>query len=108
MQLAAEKTKVTLREEDLSFETYIDDAVSWCKKLRADKRFSLLTVLGHSEGSLIGMVAGQRASAEAYVSVAGAGRPVKEILLEQVKSQYHPIYRNQLKISSVSLLPARG
>ena len=60
------------------------------------------------KGSLIGMVAGQRASADAYVSVAGAGRPVKEILLEQVKSQYHPIYRNQLKISSVSLLPARG
>jgi len=90
MQLAAEKTKATLREEDLSFEIYIDDAVSWCKKLRADKRFSLLTVLGHSEGSLIGMVAGQRASADAYVSVAGAGRPVQEILLEQVKSQLPP------------------
>ena len=33
MQLAAEKAKTVLREEDLSFETYIDDAVSWSKKL---------------------------------------------------------------------------
>ena len=45
MQLAAEKTKTVLREEDLSFETYIDDAVRWGKQLRADRRFSSLTVL---------------------------------------------------------------
>jgi pimeloyl-ACP methyl ester carboxylesterase len=87
MQLAAEKTKTRLREEDLSFETYIDDAVRWGKQLRADRRFSSLTVLGHSEGSLIGMVAAQRMGARAYVSVAGAGRPLQQIILEQVKSQ---------------------
>src|SRR4030095_12228454 len=50
MQLAAEKAKTPLREEDLSFETYIDDAVRWAKQLRADRRFSSLTILGHSEG----------------------------------------------------------
>src|SRR5216684_391793 len=87
MLLAAEKAKTMLREEDLSFETYIDDAVSWCKKLGADRRFSSLTVLGHSEGSLIGMVAAQRTGAHAYVSIAGAGRPLQQIILEQVKSQ---------------------
>lgn len=90
MQLAAEKAKRLLREEDLSFETYIDDAVWWGKLLRADRRFSSLTVLGHSEGSLIGMVAAQRLGAQAYVSVAGAGRPVQQIILEQVKSQLSP------------------
>jgi len=87
MQLAAEKTKTILREEDLSFETYIDDAVRWGKHLRADRRFSTLTVVGHSEGSLIGMVAAQRMGARAFVSIAGAGRPLQEIILEQVRSQ---------------------
>jgi len=87
MMLAAAKAKIKLREEDLSFETYIDDAVAWCKKLGADRRFSSLTVLGHSEGSLIGMVAAQRVSARAYVSVAGSGRPSQELILEQVKAQ---------------------
>jgi pimeloyl-ACP methyl ester carboxylesterase len=90
MRLAAEKAKTMLREEDLSFETYIDDAVGWGKQLRADRRFSSITVLGHSEGSLIGMVAAQKMGARAYVSIAGAGRPIQQIILEQVKSQLPP------------------
>jgi pimeloyl-ACP methyl ester carboxylesterase len=90
MILAAEKAKTVLREVDLTFEDYIDDAVLWCRKLRADPRFASLTVLGHSEGSLIGMVAAQRMGANAYVSIAGAGRPLQQILLEQVKSQLPP------------------
>jgi len=68
----------------------IEDTVAWCKKLSADARFSSLTVLGHSEGSLIGMVVAERVSADAYVSVAGAGRPVQQIILEQVKSHLPP------------------
>ena len=87
MMLAAEKAKTMLREEDLSFETFIDDAVGWSKKLLADRRFSSLIILGHSEGSLVGMVAAQRIGAHAYVSIAGAGRPLPQIILEQVKSQ---------------------
>ena len=87
MLLAAEKTKKIPREEDLSFENYIDDAVRWGKQLRSDRRFSTLTVIGHSEGSLIGMVAAQRMGANAFVSIAGAGRPIQQIILEQVKPQ---------------------
>ena len=90
MQLAAEKAKIPLREEDLSFEAYIDDAERWGKKLRADRRFSSLIVIGHSEGSLIGMVAALRIGADGFVSIAGAGRPLQEIILDQVKSQLTP------------------
>jgi pimeloyl-ACP methyl ester carboxylesterase len=90
MQVAAEKTKTLLREEDFRFETFIDDAVAWGKQLGADRRFSTLTVLGHSEGSLIGMVAAQRMGAHAYVSLAGAGRPIQQIILEQVRPQLPP------------------
>ncbi len=90
MRVAAEKARIVLREEDLSFETYIVDAISWGKQLCADRRFSSLTVLGHSEGSLIGMVAAERMGARAYVSIAGAGRPTHQILLEQIKSQLSP------------------
>ena len=90
MQLAAQKAKTLLREEDLSFETYIDDAVRWGKQLQADRRFSNLTIIGHSEGSLIGMVAAQRISAGAFVSIAGAGRPIQQLILDQVKSQLTP------------------
>lgn len=90
MRLAAEKANTKLREEDLRFEGYIDDAVLWGKRLRTDQRFSTITVIGHSEGSLIGMVAAQRMPASAYVSIAGEGRPMQVILLEQVKGSLPP------------------
>lgn len=90
MMLAAQKTKSVPREEDLSFENYIDDAVRWGKQLRSDRRFSTLTVIGHSEGSLIGMVAAQRLRANAFVSIAGSGRPIQQNILEQVKPQLSP------------------
>lgn len=90
MLLAAQNSKIVPREEDLSFENYIDDAVRWGKQLRSDRRFSTLTVIGHSEGSLVGIVAAQRMGANAFVSIAGAGRPVQQVLLEQIKLQLSP------------------
>src|SRR6218665_2726569 len=58
-------------ESSLVFENYIQDAKSWINFLRQDKRFSKVIVIGHSEGSLIGMIAG--AKADKFVSIAGVG-----------------------------------
>ncbi len=87
MLLAAQRSGSMPSETDLSFENYIDDAVSWCRKLQADRRFSTLIVVGHSEGSLIGMVAAQKARADAFVSIAGSSRPAHDLLLDQLKTQ---------------------
>ena len=43
-------------------------------------------MIGHSEGSLIGMVAAHK-NADAFVSIAGAGRPADKILKEQLDKQ---------------------
>jgi uncharacterized protein len=72
-------------EIDLRFDTYVGDAAAWLEKLRADGRFSRAIVAGHSEGSLIGMIAAQKAPASAFVSLEGAGRPAATILREQLK-----------------------
>lgn len=81
----AASAQASLKELDLRFGNYIDDAVLWGKKLQSDRRFSLLAIIGHSEGSLIGMVAANNLRAAAFVSIAGAGRPVGQIILEQIK-----------------------
>ncbi|MDT5262877.1 MAG: uncharacterized protein QOC61_1881 [Acidobacteriota bacterium] len=86
----AESVMAAKSESDLRFDTYIDDAVSWGGRLRADKRFSTLVIAGHSEGSLIGMVAAQKLGAEGYVSIAGAGRRADVVVLEQMKAQLSP------------------
>lgn len=78
------------KEEDLRFTTYIDDASAWIKQLRADSRFSTITVAGHSEGSLIGMVAAREAGADAFVSLEGAGRNARDVIQEQLSSQLPP------------------
>ena len=72
-------------EDDLRFDMYVDDAAAWLHMLAADKRFSKIVVAGHSEGSLLGMLAVQRAPASAYVSLEGAGRRAPAILREQLK-----------------------
>lgn len=74
-------------ESDLRFENYINDVVEWINLLKNDNRFSSFFILGHSEGSLIGMVAGQRTEIAGFISVAGAGKPADEILQEQLKDK---------------------
>lgn len=71
-------------ESELTFETYINDAAEWIKFLKNDKRFGKIIVAGHSEGSLIGMVASERTGADKYISICGAGKPIYQILDEQV------------------------
>ena len=72
------------KESDLRFENYIADAKAWIENLGQDKRFSKIIVAGHSEGSLIGMIACNQARVNGYVSIAGSGRPAAEIMKEQL------------------------
>ncbi|GAB4091169.1 alpha/beta hydrolase [Flaviaesturariibacter terrae] len=70
------------REEDLRFDQYIADAAAWIDTLRHSGLFGRITVIGHSEGTLIGMLAAPRA--DRFVSVAGAGFPADSILRRQL------------------------
>lgn len=77
-----------LQESDLRFEHFVADAAAWVKRLSGDERFSKIIVLGHSEGSLIGMIAArQQPGVAQYISMAGAGVPAAEILRTQLKAQ---------------------
>jgi hypothetical protein len=78
------------KEEDVTFDGNIADAVLWVAQLRADHRFSTVTIIGHSEGSLIGMVAARTAGVDGFVSIAGAGQDAADILREQLRPQLPP------------------
>lgn len=78
------------REEDLRFDTYADDAGAWVRQLRADSRFSSVTVVGHSEGSLVGMLATRGARADAFISIAGVARRASKVLRDQLRPQLPP------------------
>ncbi|MES2702401.1 MAG: alpha/beta fold hydrolase [Bacteroidota bacterium] len=76
-----------LSEEKLSFDDMIDDAAAMIKKLQGDKRFSKVIVLGHSEGSLVGMGAALKMPPAAFISVAGAGERADKVIEKQYAAQ---------------------
>jgi alpha-beta hydrolase superfamily lysophospholipase len=76
-----------LREEYIKPETYIDDVTAWMDYLRSRDNFHNLFILGHSEGSLIGMAAAQRGGVNGFISISGAGRSAPEIIIEQTRTQ---------------------
>lgn len=77
-------------EKDVTFDTFVQDAQAWLQLLRGDRHSPRLTVAGHSEGSLIGMIAIQQVAADAFVSLDGAGRPAPVLLREQLKRNAPP------------------
>jgi uncharacterized protein len=82
---AGDDFALALSESQLRFQTYISDAVEWGAMLRHDPRFSTLTVVGHSEGALIGMLAARTIPADGFISIAGAGERASKLLLKQLK-----------------------
>lgn len=76
-----------LKETDLRFENYINDVKAWTNYLRNELRFNNIIVIGHSEGSLIGMIASQSNNVSKFISIAGAGQSADKIIREQLKSQ---------------------
>jgi len=83
----AASAETGLEESKVTFDTFVDDAVAWIQDLKRDSRFSPIGVIGHSEGSLIGMVAARRAGVQAFVSIAGSGQPIYGTLLNQLKTR---------------------
>jgi alpha-beta hydrolase superfamily lysophospholipase len=68
----------------VQFTDYVDDAVAWARQLRADARFSRVAIVGHSEGSLIALLAANRTPVDAVVSVSGSGRPLGDVIVGQI------------------------
>lgn len=81
----AESKTAGKSETELRFDDYVNDAKEWIQLLKHDKRFSKVIVIGHSEGSLIGMIAGT--TADKFISIAGAGQSADKIIKEQLSTQ---------------------
>jgi pimeloyl-ACP methyl ester carboxylesterase len=81
----AASAKAMPKEEDIRIDTYAADVIAWTALLRKDSRFTKLGFIGHSEGSLIGQIAAKDAKFDAFVSLCGPGRPLQEVLREQLK-----------------------
>ncbi len=69
---------------NLSFKDYVDDVINLVKHFKQDNRFSKIIIAGHSEGSLIGVLAASEITVDAFISIAGLGRNMGQLLLDQL------------------------
>jgi pimeloyl-ACP methyl ester carboxylesterase len=81
------QSKAAMRSEaELRFDDCVSDAEAWVRKLLQDGRFPGVGIIGHSEGSLVGMLAAARTKTGAYASIAGAGEPASQLIRGQLSS----------------------
>ena len=76
-----------LTNSDLRIETYINDALLWLDYLHDLNTFKTIVVIGHSEGSLIGMIASKHQAVRKFISIAGPGRRIDQLMREQLGAQ---------------------
>ncbi|WP_404452127.1 alpha/beta hydrolase [Virgibacillus necropolis] len=76
-----------ISEKDLRFDRFVKDAVAWAEMLAKDKRFSNVGIIGHSQGSLVGILAAHETDVDAFVSIAGAGRSIDQVLYDQLRKE---------------------
>jgi hypothetical protein len=86
------------REEDISFDTFVSDAVSWIRYLKGDGRFSHLFVLGHSEGGLVATLAAEKERVDGEIVVATLGETYQKTLLGQLSGLPQPLLEQAERI----------
>ncbi|GIV43555.1 MAG: hypothetical protein KatS3mg035_0678 [Bacteroidia bacterium] len=64
----------------------VNDAVSWINWIKQNYPEMKIVIAGHSEGSLIGMIAAHKTNSDKYISIAGAGFSADSVLKQQLSS----------------------
>lgn len=82
------KSVINQKEEDVSFDDYVNDVCIWVDSMSKDKRFSEIILIGHSEGATLAILAANKCpKINKIVSLAGPGKPMQTILKEQLSIQ---------------------
>jgi uncharacterized protein len=79
-------SRTTESEAQVRFDDFVDDALALTHYLESRKEFTGVSIIGHSEGSLIGILTAQRdANVKALVSLEGSGRNLAAVVEEQYR-----------------------
>ncbi len=70
-----------------TFIEYATDLVAWVNFIQTDKRIKKTFIAGHSEGSLVTLIAAQKLKINGLISIAGAGEPIDKIIVWQYAQQ---------------------
>lgn len=72
-------------DNNIKFDDFINDASDVITHFKTSNQFSEIFVIGHSQGSLVGMIASQD-KVNGFVSLAGTGQNIGDIIIEQINN----------------------
>ncbi|MDT0688532.1 alpha/beta hydrolase [Salegentibacter sp. F188] len=82
-----------IQEKDIRFTHFVEDANAVLDYFSKNKGYKRIIVAGHSQGSLVGILAAKD-KADAFISLAGAGRSIDKIITEQIANQLPDLREN--------------
>ena len=85
--------KLNIEEKDMRFDDFIEDADAVINHFIKLPHFSKLYIIGHSQGSLVGMISA-RNKADGFISIAGAGQTIDDVIVEQIGRQMPGLEKN--------------
>ena len=74
-------------ENEIKFYDYVRDLIEIISHFKKLDKFKNITIIGHSEGSLVGMLACQKINVEGYISIAGPAKTILKTLKRQLSFQ---------------------
>ena len=77
---------VGFKEDSLRFEDEVEEVKELVQHFKKNKSFSKIYLMGHSQGSLVGILAAKN-SVDGLISIAGAGRPIDVTITDQIEKQ---------------------
>ncbi|WP_084163971.1 serine aminopeptidase domain-containing protein [Olivibacter sitiensis] len=86
-RLVGQSSNFNASTKELVFDDFVDDAAYIIQFFKSKPEFGKIIVIGHSEGSTIGMVAVQKTTPYAFISLCGAGENLSDIIEKQLISQ---------------------
>jgi len=81
------RSKETFENNDMNFNLFVDDCIASIKYLKK-LGYKKVIVMGHSQGSLVGMLAGTKEPIDGFISIAGTGYSIDKTLERQLLTQF--------------------
>jgi hypothetical protein len=70
-------------DKDMMFDDFVNDAKDVIDYFKEKETYSKIYVIGHSQGSLVGMLAAKE-NVDGFISLAGAGQNIGDVIVDQV------------------------
>ena len=77
--------KMNTVDPNIKFDDFVADAMDAVNYFNSKKEYKSIYIIGHSQGSLIGMLAAKE-YVDGLISLAGAGRSIDNVVIEQVQN----------------------